>query len=151
AAGGAHVNEAERWVEFGIYLRQQRDNVGLSRREAARRSKVPESTWKDLETGHKTSYGGVRVLPNPGADVLDKIAKVLELSPQGPFSTPMPLHLAPPKGWWGASARWVFTQAVPHSRRSATSAARSASPLQTDPLRPKWVALARSTASSTSR
>jgi len=76
------VNEAERWVEFGIYLRQQRDNVGLSRREAARRSKVPESVWKDLETGHKTSYGGVRVLPNPGADVLDKIAKVLELSPE---------------------------------------------------------------------
>ena len=76
------MNEAERWVEFGIYLRQQRDNVGLSRREAARRSKVPEGTWKDLETGHKTSYGGVRVLPNPGPDVLDKIATVLELSPE---------------------------------------------------------------------
>ncbi len=75
------MNEAERWVEFGTYLRQQRDNVGLSRREAARRSKVAEATWKDLETGHKTSYGGVRVLPNPGADVLEKIAKVLELSP----------------------------------------------------------------------
>ena len=76
------VNEAERWVEFGMYLRQQRDNVGLSRREAARRSKLPEATWKDLETGHKTSYGGVRVLPNPGPEVLDKIAKVLELSPE---------------------------------------------------------------------
>ena len=76
------MNEAERWVEFGVYLRQQRDNVGLSRREAARRSKVPEATWKDLENGHKTSYGGVRVLPNPGSDVLAKIAKVLELSPE---------------------------------------------------------------------
>jgi transcriptional regulator with XRE-family HTH domain len=76
------VNEAERWVEFGVYLRQQRDKVGLSRREAARRSKVPESTWKDLETGQKTSYGGVRVLPNPAADVLAKMATVLELSPE---------------------------------------------------------------------
>jgi transcriptional regulator with XRE-family HTH domain len=76
------VNEAERWVEFGIFLRQQRDKVGLSRREAARRSKVPESTWKDLETGQKTSYGGVRVLPNPGAEVLAKMAKVLELEPE---------------------------------------------------------------------
>jgi transcriptional regulator with XRE-family HTH domain len=76
------VNEAERWVEFGTYLRQQRDNVGLSRREAARRSKVPESTWKDLETGQKTSYGGVRVLPNPGVEVLAKMAKVLELEPE---------------------------------------------------------------------
>ena len=76
------MNEAERWVEFGIFLRQQRDKVGLSRREAARRSKVPESTWKDLETGQKTSYGGVRVLPNPGAEVLAKMAKVLELEPE---------------------------------------------------------------------
>lgn len=76
------MNEAERWVEFGVYLRQQRDNVGLSRREAARRSKVPESTWKDLENGAKTSYGGVRVLPNPGAEVLEKMAKVLEITPE---------------------------------------------------------------------
>jgi hypothetical protein len=42
---------------------------------------VPESTWKDLATGQKTSYGGVRVLPNPAPDVLAKMAKVLELSP----------------------------------------------------------------------
>ena len=76
------MNEAERWVEFGVYLRQQRDKVSLSRREAARRSKVPESTWKDLETGHKTSYGGVRVLPNPAPDILAKMAGVLELSPE---------------------------------------------------------------------
>ncbi len=76
------MNEAERWVEFGVYLRQQRDKVGLSRREAARRSKVPESVWKDLETGQKTSYGGVRVLPNPGADVLAKMANVLDVSPE---------------------------------------------------------------------
>jgi len=73
------MNEAERWVEFGVFLRQQRDKVGLSRREAARRSKVPESTWKDLETGQKTSYGGVRVLPNPGAEILAKMATVLEM------------------------------------------------------------------------
>src|SRR4029077_7318714 len=76
------MNEAERWVEFGIFLRQQRDKVGLSRREAARRSKVPESTWKDLETGQQTSYGGVRVLPNPGAEVLGKMATALELEPE---------------------------------------------------------------------
>ena len=76
------MNEAERWIEFGVYLRQQRDNVGLSRREAARRSKVPEATWKDLENGAKTSYGGVRVLPNPGPEVLEKMATVLELTPE---------------------------------------------------------------------
>jgi transcriptional regulator with XRE-family HTH domain len=76
------VNESERWVEFGAFLREQRDKVGLSRREAARRSKVPEATWKDLEAGHKTSYGGVRVLPNPGSEILEKIASVLEITPE---------------------------------------------------------------------
>jgi transcriptional regulator with XRE-family HTH domain len=76
------VNEAERWVEFGVFLREQRDKVGLSRRDAARKAKVPEATWKDLENGHKTSYGGVRVLPNPGTEVLAKIAEVLELPPE---------------------------------------------------------------------
>ena len=75
------MNEAERWVEFGKYLREQRDRLGLSRREAARRSKVPEATWRDLEGGRgTTSYGGVRVLPNPGGEVLEKMAKALELS-----------------------------------------------------------------------
>src|SRR3546814_2692643 len=48
-------------------------------------------------------------------------------SPQVPFSTPMPLHLAPPKGWWGASARWVLTHAVPHYRFSEICVARSTS------------------------
>jgi transcriptional regulator with XRE-family HTH domain len=75
------VNEAERWVEFGKYLREQRDRIGISRREAAKRSKVPEATWRDLEQGRGTnSYGGVRVLPNPGGEVLEKMATALEIS-----------------------------------------------------------------------
>ena len=75
------MNEAERWIEFGKYLREQRDRLKLSRREAAKRSKVPEATWRDLETGRGTnSYGGVRVLPNPGSEVLEKMAKALEIS-----------------------------------------------------------------------
>jgi hypothetical protein len=32
--------------------------------------------------------------------------------PHGPFSTPMPLHFAPPNGWWGARAAWVLTQVL---------------------------------------
>ena len=47
--------------------------------------------------------------------------------PHGPFSTPIPLHLKPPKGWCGPRATWALTQAVPHSRRSATAPARSTS------------------------
>ena len=99
------MNEAERWVEFGTYLRQQRDKVGLSRREAARRSKVPESTWRDLETGQKTSYGaGVRVLPNPGSDVLAKMATVLELSTEE-LTRHVGRLTSKPKSTTGAAAR----------------------------------------------
>ena len=52
-----------------------------------------------------------------------------------PFSTPRPLHLNPPKGCWGASAKCVLTQAVPHSSCAATSAARSASAPRPSPFR----------------
>jgi transcriptional regulator with XRE-family HTH domain len=74
------VNEGERWLQFGQFLRDQRDKVGLNRRQAARRAKVPESLWRDLEAGYTTSYGGVRVLPNPGPDVLEQIAAALEVT-----------------------------------------------------------------------
>jgi len=74
------VNEAQRWTEFGNFLRAQREKVGLNRRQAARRAKVAETLWRDLEAGYTTSYGGVRVLPNPGPDVLEQIAGALEIT-----------------------------------------------------------------------
>ncbi len=76
----AEVNEAERWVQFGQYLVECRRGLGLTRREAAKRSKLPEASWRDLESGHK-SYGGVRVLPHPSAEVLQAVAEALELAP----------------------------------------------------------------------
>lgn len=36
----ADVNEAERWVQFGQYLVERRRGLGLTRREAAKRSKL---------------------------------------------------------------------------------------------------------------
>src|SRR5215472_11832761 len=56
--------------------------------------------------------------------------------PHGPFSTPIPDHLAPPKGRLGAIARCWFTHAEPHSSCLATSAACSESLPQTEPLNP---------------
>jgi len=79
-AYAAVVNEAQRWTEFGNFLRAQREKVGLNRRQAARRAKVAETLWRDLEAGYTTSYGGVRVLPNPGPDVLEQIAGALEIT-----------------------------------------------------------------------
>ena len=66
-------------MEFGRWLAEQRESRGLRRREAARRAKVSETLWRDLETGRKEAVGAIRLLPNPSADVLERIAAALEL------------------------------------------------------------------------
>jgi transcriptional regulator with XRE-family HTH domain len=73
------VDESRQWVEFGRWLAEQREQRGLRRREAARRAKVTEAQWRDLETGRKEAVGGIRLLPNPSAEVLERVAGVLEL------------------------------------------------------------------------
>jgi len=76
-AGG--VDESQQWVEFGRWLAEQREQRGLRRRDAARRAKVSETLWRDLETGRKEAIGAIRLLPNPSADVLERVAGALEL------------------------------------------------------------------------
>jgi transcriptional regulator with XRE-family HTH domain len=73
------VDESQQWVEFGRWLVQQREERGLRRRDAARRAKVPETLWRDLETGRKEAIGGIRLLPNPSPDVLERVAGALEV------------------------------------------------------------------------
>jgi len=75
----AAVDESQQWVEFGRWLAEQREERGLRRRDAARRAKVPESLWRDLETGRKEAVGAIRLLPNPSADVLERVAGALDL------------------------------------------------------------------------
>ncbi len=74
------VDEAQRWIDFGHWMVAQRDRLGLRRREAARRAKVAESVWRDLETGRKQSIGAIKLLPNPSIDVLHRVATALEVS-----------------------------------------------------------------------
>jgi transcriptional regulator with XRE-family HTH domain len=76
------VDESQRWVEFGRWLVEQRERLGLRRREAARRAKIPESTWRDLEAGRKDSIGGIKLLPNLTEEVLGRVAGALEVSPE---------------------------------------------------------------------
>jgi transcriptional regulator with XRE-family HTH domain len=76
-AGG--VDESQQWVEFGRWLAEQREQRGLRRRDAARRAKVSETLWRDLETGRKEAIGAIRLLPNPSADVLERVAAALEV------------------------------------------------------------------------
>jgi transcriptional regulator with XRE-family HTH domain len=59
------VEESQRWVEFGRWLTEQRELAGLRRREAAKRSKLSEP------------IGGIRLLPNPSLEVLERVAKAL--------------------------------------------------------------------------
>jgi transcriptional regulator with XRE-family HTH domain len=73
------VDESRQWVEFGRWLVEQREERGLRRRDAARRAKISEALWRDLETGRKEAIGGIRLLPNPSQDVLERVANALEL------------------------------------------------------------------------
>ncbi|HLX89763.1 MAG TPA: helix-turn-helix domain-containing protein [Acidimicrobiales bacterium] len=73
------MDESKQWAEFGRWLVEQREERGLRRREAAKRAKVPETTWRDLETGRKQAIGGIRLLPNPSKDVLERVAGALEV------------------------------------------------------------------------
>jgi transcriptional regulator with XRE-family HTH domain len=74
-----HVDESRQWVEFGRWLVEQREERGLRRRDAARRAKISEALWRDLETGRKEAIGGIRLLPNPSQDVLERVATALEV------------------------------------------------------------------------
>jgi len=73
------VDESQRWVDFGRWLVEHREEKGLSLEEAATKAEVPEDTWRDLESGLKESFGGIKVLPNPSTDVLEKVAQCLDV------------------------------------------------------------------------
>jgi transcriptional regulator with XRE-family HTH domain len=73
------VDESRQWVEFGRWLVEQREERGMRRRDAARRAKISEALWRDLETGRKEAIGGIRLLPNPSQDVLERVAGALDL------------------------------------------------------------------------
>ncbi len=73
------VDESRQWAEFGRWLAEQREQRGLRRRDAAKRAQVPEGVWRDLETGRKEAIGGIRLLPNPSDEVLERVAATLEV------------------------------------------------------------------------
>jgi transcriptional regulator with XRE-family HTH domain len=73
------VDESRQWEEFGRWLVEQREERGLRRRDAARKAKVSEAVWRDLETGRKEAIGGIRLLPNPSKEVLTRVAAALDL------------------------------------------------------------------------
>lgn len=73
------MDESQQWVAFGQWISERREEIGLRRRDAAKRAKMSEAQWRDLETGRKESVGPIRLLPNPSRDVLDRVAAALEV------------------------------------------------------------------------
>ena len=93
------MDESRQWVEFGRWLAEQREQRGLRRWEAAKRAQIPEAQWKDLETGRKEAVGGIRLLPNPSQEMLERVAQVLEVPVEDVLSRvgrprPRPIALA---------------------------------------------------------
>lgn len=80
------MTESEDAITLGSYLRNQREAAGLAIRELARLSAVPSGYIAELEGGKKT---------HPSAEVLQKLASVLELDTADLFAF---IGVTPPKG-----------------------------------------------------
>jgi transcriptional regulator with XRE-family HTH domain len=84
AGGSDHAldfrrREALPWAELSRLMTERREELGLSRREAARRAQVTEREWKLLESGTGVPRGSVRIMPNVSTAELERIADALEL------------------------------------------------------------------------
>jgi transcriptional regulator with XRE-family HTH domain len=72
-------SDAGEWAAFGRVLVERREQLGLNRRQAARRAAITERAWKTLENGLGSTVGSVRILPSPTDDELGRIADALEM------------------------------------------------------------------------
>ena len=72
---GSPRPQAERqvdWPGIGAWVAEQRQRLGLSRTEAARRARVSNTTWRQIEAGQN---------PRPTDETLIRIALALGLDP----------------------------------------------------------------------
>jgi transcriptional regulator with XRE-family HTH domain len=101
------------WAELSRVLSERREELGLSRREAARRAQVSEREWKLLESGTGASRGSVRIMPNVSRAELERIADALELASEDLAGTLEPHLGAVPADSLGAR----ITRLGPADRR----------------------------------
>jgi transcriptional regulator with XRE-family HTH domain len=73
------IEESQEWIAFGAWLADQREQKGFSCAEAARRAQVAEADWLELEVGRRAPVSGIRVLPHPSRELLERVADVLEV------------------------------------------------------------------------
>lgn len=75
------VDETEPWRLLGRRLREARQLVGLSKRQAAARAGFSEGLWRQLELGYRVPAPGVIVPPRPRDDTLVAAARAVQLDP----------------------------------------------------------------------
>lgn len=73
------------WNEIGRRLGDARVKLGLSKREAARRSGLSDGAWRHLEAGVKY-VGNAQVFPNPKDENLIAAARAVEIDPTDLFN-----------------------------------------------------------------
>ncbi|MFI8660778.1 helix-turn-helix domain-containing protein [Rhodococcus qingshengii] len=64
-------------IELAKFIRARRAELGLARREAARKAGISEATWRMIEIGRPTDDG--LHFSAPTIDTLNRIASVLQL------------------------------------------------------------------------
>lgn len=73
----------EQWP-VGQRIRQAREELGISAREAARRAGIGDGTWRYMEIGYETKRGQ-RFPVKPTPVTLAKIARAVEIEPRELF------------------------------------------------------------------
>lgn len=68
--------EREQWQEFGVWLREQRERAGLSKRAAGRLAEITDATWRSYEMGGREIHGQW-VEPGPRNEVLHRMARAV--------------------------------------------------------------------------
>lgn len=74
------MEETQRWRLVGKMLKEAREALDISKREAARRAGVSDSQWGHYESGTR-KVQGAHLLPNPSNRHLEAVAQAVNLDP----------------------------------------------------------------------
>lgn len=67
------------WLALAVFVRERREELGLSIKAAATRAGVSTTWWRQLETGRRRVRGGTFAEPNARGDYLGRAARALEV------------------------------------------------------------------------